>query len=583
MIYNKPHDYSWKLLPSLNNRDTKKELKHSSTDNLILNTQAVEISAPVKKNVDIILDGKPTFVKNLEVDENTIIDLTAMPVIEGIPILRFPDEPYKENTNNVFELIKPEEQKEEVKKEVKAKKSKNTFLLPKKSHILKIASFFILLYFGTFVAFMLPLRPTYSETEKRELSKFPEFSFNALKSGDYFDDISSWFSDTFPFRDSLTAINSSIKELHGFNTVVIHGEIDSGDEIPDAPMDFDTDMGTDNSVVIPENNIPPVTEEVTIAPPSNEELNSGGNKDDPAPNIPTQSLGAVIVAGDSAYEYYSFSSSLAARYINCINTIDSKAKPKNNVYSIVVPTSIDVTLNDSIRAEVNSSNQQKALDYINGSTKNAIAVNSVFNTLRLHRNEYIYFRTDHHWTALGAYYAYSDFCKASGKTPVALSKHETVTYKNFTGTFFTNAGQSSTLKENADSVITYQPYNKTECLITKTDGTQYKWDIVADVTDYGSTLKYLAFIGGDNPLTTITNKDNKSGKTCIVIKDSYGNAFVPFLVPHYSTIYVIDPRHYQSSLASFAQGKTIDDVIFISNMSTTRNEVFIKSLENLVR
>ncbi len=582
MIYNKTRDYSWKFLPSLSIKDSKKEQEQKSPDNLIQTKSTAEINVLPQKNVDIILDGKPTFVKNLEVDENTIIDLTAMPVIEGIPILRFPDEPYKESTGNIVEFPKPETE-EKVKKEAQKKKAKRkNFALPKKSHVLKIASFFVLLYFGTVIAFMLPLRPTYSETEKRELAKFPSFSFEALKSGDYFDDISSWFSDTFPYRDTLTEINSSIKELHGFNTIVIHGEIDSGDEIPDAPMDEIPDSPIVTSPVTDITS--PVTNPQTdVAPPTTEKQDSENTTDEPAPNIPTQSLGAIIVAGDSAYEYYSFSSSLASRYINCINTINSKAKPKNNVYSIVVPTSIDVTLNDTIRKDVNSSDQKKALDYINGSTKNAVAVSSVFNTLRLHRNEYIYFRTDHHWTALGAYYAYSDFCKASGKTPVALSKYKTVTYNNFTGTFFTSAGQSSTLKENADSVITYTPYNNTECLITNTSGSQYKWDIVADVTNYGSTLKYLAFIGGDNPLTTITNKDNTSGKTCVVIKDSYGNAFVPFLVPHYSTVYVIDPRHYTGSLSDFAKDKTIDDVIFISNMSTTRNEVFISSLENLVR
>lgn len=583
MIYNKPRDFSWRLLPSLKPSSEKenKKTRSKSPDNLINETNTAEKYPAFQKNVDIILDGKPTFVKNLEVDENTIIDLTAMPVIEGIPILRFPDEPYKPSEEKPFVELVPAKAQEKPQKKLKAKEEKKEKSKNKPSHILKAASFFILLYFGTFIAFMIPLRPTYSESEKRELSKFPEFSFEALASGDYFDDISSWFSDTFPFRDSLTKIDSRIKELHGINAVVIHGEIDYGDEIPDAPLDAPPEVT--ESVDKNDAPSPIVTEPIKNEPETDETTQAEPTENNEGANVPTQALDAIIVAGDSAYEYYSFSTSLATRFINSVNAIDGKAKPQNNVYSMVIPTSIDITLNDTIRKDVNSSDQKKALEFFNGSTKNAIAIDSIFNTLRVHRNEYIYFRTDHHWTALGAYYAYCDFCKAKGITPIPLSDYEKVSYKDFTGTFYTGAGQSTTLEENADQVDTYTPFNNAECTITKPNGSVEKWSIIADVTDYASTMKYLTFIGGDNPLTTIKNTDNPNGETCVVIKDSYGNAFVPFLIPHYSTIYVIDPRHYTNSLEDFASDKKIDDVIFISNISTTRNEIFISAMEKLVK
>ena len=91
------------------------------------------------------------------------------------------------------------------------------------------------------------------------------------------------------------------------------------------------------------------------------------------------------------------------------------------------------------------------------------------------------------------------------------------------------------------------------------------------------------FIGGDNALTTITNADNPNGETCVVIKESYGNAFVPFLIPHYSTIYVIDPRHYEGTLSEFTKDKEIDDVIFLANISTTRNYIYIDSMEEFIQ
>lgn len=579
MIYNKPRDLSWRLLDSLGKKKSPKELPKVETkpDNLISKPQAAKKpSTPV--NVDIILDGKPEFAKKMEIDENTVIDISTMPDIVGVPILQFPTAvPTQEESAPKKEIAPPpftkpvEEKKPKNKAAAKATFTKGTY-------IARIAAFFVVFYAITVVAFIIPLRPTYSESEKRELTPFPEFTVKALASGDYFEGISTWFSDTFPFREQLTGFNASIKELYGFNNVVIHGELDSGDEIPDTPVEDTTHQTPETT----KPQAPPqTTEPVTM--PNDEQLNSGGNPNAPKPDIQTQNLGAIIVAGESGYEYYSFSKSLAPRFINSVSAIGEKATINGNVYSMVIPTSIDVTLDDALRSQVNSANQEKALNYFNGSIKNAITVNSIYPTMRAHRNEYIYFRTDHHWTALGAYYAYVDWCNTKGIAPIPLSQYNTATYYGFTGTFYTAAGQSSTLKENADNVVTYTPFNNHTCTITKTDGTEYRWDVVKDVSDYGSTLKYLTFIGGDNPLTTIVNEDNPDGEACVVIKDSYGNAFVPFLIPHYSKIYVIDPRHFTDTIGNFCEGKGVTDIIFISNISTTRNEIFIESMEDLVK
>ena len=128
------------------------------------------------------------------------------------------------------------------------------------------------------------------------------------------------------------------------------------------------------------------------------------------------------------------------------------------------------------------------------------------------------------------------------------------------------------------------PFNNVECsIVPKTGDGSMSWPVINDVEDYGSSLKYLTFIGGDNALTTITKLDNPDGGVCIVIKDSYGNAFVPFLIPHYSTVYVIDPRHYDGSLSDFCSDKEIEDVIFLVNISCTRNYTYLDSLQDLTR
>ncbi len=443
-----------------------------------------------------------------------------------------------------------------------------------KGLVTKTVIFFLALYVGMFVSFIIPLRPTYSASEKRELKEFPQFSVNAILSGSYFDDINTWFSDTFPFREQLTKINTALKDLSGFDSIVIHGDVEAGDDIPDMPMNEPVTL-PEETTEPPETTAPPVTEAPSTQPPE--------TVPETKPNIKVQSLGAILVAGNSAYEYYNFSSKLAPEFINSVNNIKTASGNKSNVYSLIVPTSIDIELNDAIRADINSSDQKKALDYFNGSIKNATAVTGIYESQRLHRNEYTYFRTDHHWTALGAYYAYEQFAIAKGITPVPLSNYSTVSFDGFLGSFYSSSSQSEALGKTPDTVIAYVPFNNVNCTVQETNGNSFKWDVISDVNNYDAGLKYLTFIGGDQALVTIENLDMAEGPSCVVIKESYGNAFVPFLIPHYKNIYVIDPRHYKGTLSEFTGNKEINDIIFLANISTTRNSIYIDAMKDFIR
>lgn len=99
----------------------------------------------------------------------------------------------------------------------------------------KAALFFLVMFaFGVF-SMLLPLRPTRSEMEKRDLTPFPQFSVESLASGDYTKGIDTWFSDTFPLRDVFYQINGWVQSFYGIKTVEITGTVQQGDEIPDAP------------------------------------------------------------------------------------------------------------------------------------------------------------------------------------------------------------------------------------------------------------------------------------------------------------------------------------------------------------
>ena len=109
------------------------------------------------------------------------------------------------------------------------------------------------------------------------------------------------------------------------------------------------------------------------------------------------------------------------------------------------------------------------------------------------------------------------------------------------------------------------PIGTNDATLTNVNGETVNWNIVNDVSEYGAGQKYNCFIGGDNPYTEINNPSITDGSSCVIIKESYGNAFVPFLVDHYQTVYVIDYRYYQGNLTQFTQEKGVDDLLFLNN------------------
>ncbi len=101
---------------------------------------------------------------------------------------------------------------------------------------IKAVLFFAVLLCGMVFSLLLPLRPTESLQEKRKLTPFPEFSMESLLSGSYFRGIDDWFSDTFPGRDAFLDANKKVLSFYGIRSVEIHGEVQTGDDIPDTPF-----------------------------------------------------------------------------------------------------------------------------------------------------------------------------------------------------------------------------------------------------------------------------------------------------------------------------------------------------------
>ena len=117
---------------------------------------------------------------------------------------------------------------------------------------------------------------------------------------------------------------------------------------------------------------------------------------------------------------------------------------------------------------------------------------------------------------------------------------------------------------------------------TDKNGDTYNWPLVFDTSTYPESLKYSAFAAGDNPYTVIENNDNPDGKTCVIVKESFANAMIPFIAGSYKTVHVIDYRYWNGKLTDFVSKNNVDDVIFMNNISATRNSQLVSSLSAVI-
>ena len=417
-----------------------------------------------------------------------------------------------------------------------------------------------------FAAFIIPLRPKKSEAEKRELAKFPSFSFSTFFSGEYFSDISSWFSDTVPFRDSLVNLNSKIQHILGTATVLKgFNEVKGGDEIPDKPQTAPTEDPSASAGNPPTNENE--TSEVTTAPPATEPQGEYEGL--------VQKFDSILVAGNSGYEYYNFVQSVADSYIGAVNAAGTKLNGRATVYSMIIPTSIDITLDPRVRKKVNSSDQKKAIDYMEGSMNQYVKRVEIFDVMKAHKDEYVYFRADHHWTGLGAYYAYTRFCEVKGIQPLPLSAYTVRSFDNFLGSFYNDSGKDPALGNTPDVVDTYTPPCQTKMTVTESSGNTLVTPMIYNATTNKPAYKYSAFIYGDNPFTVIENTDKASGDALILVKESFGNAIAPLFTYHYKYVYVVDYRYYSGKLNSLVDKAKAEsggnvDVLYCNNISMTR-------------
>ena len=411
-----------------------------------------------------------------------------------------------------------------------------------KGAVWQMAIFCAVLSFLGVLYLFLPVDKVSIE-EKRSLTPFPELSIQSIKSGDFMDSLDSYAADHFPFRKMFMGISVFLKSIKGIENEkeAFYSNVEAIDQLPS--------MEKNNQV-------------------SEIQKIEGDSKN---------SKGMVVINGQ-AFQLFTNDHPQNIKLANIVNSYAKIFKDCVNIFNIIVPTPTDFMLTNQYKEYIGlekkniEETEKKFLTFVNKVP--------VYDELMKHKDEYVFFRTDHHWTALGAYYGYVAFCQSKGISPIKLSEMEkSQLNEKFLGTHYIKT-KDTKLASNPDKIEYWIPPLESKA-ISYTEGGSI--DKISVYKKEGIEINpYLIFLGGDEPLIHLKSKEIKNNKTILIIKNSYGNPFAPYFTANYENVIVMDYRYTFRSVKEIVSEYNVSDIVIVNGVFSANTISHLDRLKDII-
>ena len=235
------------------------------------------------------------------------------------------------------------------------------------------------------------------------------------------------------------------------------------------------------------------------------------------------------------------------------------------IYDELTPRYLPLVDQLSLVNSINSYLSLKSNDHIN-------TIN-VAEELLKNKDDYIYYKTDHHWTSYGAYLAYLTYMDYLGLEIVDINNLEKITINNFLGTYY---NRSKYFKADSDFITYYNILG----LHIEIDGKEQL--SLMDLDKFKGSDKYSAFLWGNNGLTKVINEnisEERKGSSILIFKDSYANSFIQFLSYNYEIIDIIDLRYFKESIRNFMKDKDYNEILIMYSFNNLSSDINIRRLK----
>ena len=406
--------------------------------------------------------------------------------------------------------------------------------------------------FGTFaVVFSTFPRSTWSELEKRELAKFPAFSIEKLADGSFARDVSSWFSDSEPYRDRLMALSMQIDNMLKLETsgesITFHA---SGQPQTAAAGNGGADAGAATAV-------------------------ADSTEDMADENAKIANAGIIIVGSGQnvrALMAYGGGPGGCTAYAQAANAYKEAFGADVNVYCMVVPTAVEFYLPE--KAKRCSQPQLPTIKNVNAHLNPGVIAVDAYSALAAHKDEDIYLRTDHHWAPLGAFYAAEAFAKAAGVPFRQLSAYRRRVVHRYVGSMY-GYSKDISVKNAPEDFVYYVPEGVKYTTTFTTYDINEKYQITGEHRPVrgaffqhyrdGHGGAYCTFMGGDTKITKVATS-TANGRRVLILKDSFGNAIPGYLFYSFEEVHVVDSRYFSKNMRHYVHDNKITDILFANNI-----------------
>lgn len=244
--------------------------------------------------------------------------------------------------------------------------------------------------------------------------------------------------------------------------------------------------------------------------------------------------------------------------INRLTQMCDKYKDKN-IRIMTVPSAAAI-LSEKLPDFAPFYDDNKITEMIKSQLNDKNIILDTASILQEHKDEYIYYKTDHHWTSLGAYYAYTQWAQSIGITPLNQSEFD---IKILSDEFYGTIHSKLNINTHADTIKAYYPKNKIDYTI-KYNLENKQFDTVYNMDALKTKDKYSVFLNGNNAIAQISTNINNN-RNLLIIRDSFANCFVPFALNHFENISVIDLRYYNAGIEQYINDNNITDILILYN------------------
>ncbi|MDX2013208.1 MAG: DHHW family protein [Myxococcaceae bacterium] len=430
-----------------------------------------------------------------------------------------------------------------------------------------------------------PSRERVSLVEGRALAGWPEFSSKALWSGAYTRDVELAVADHFPQREAFVRFTFAVRARFGLraeSTVyaskggALGGFERPEDWISPAPQassgGFQHLEPVEVPAPLPDDGLAPdggaleVAALPEVVQPAEPE--DGGVE----PEAPTEK-GGVLVHGGRGMMLLSATDDTARAFAKVLDAYGA-AFPSVRVYAVMVPGAGAFYLPPSQRDR--SADERHNLEVMHQALSSRVTWVDVLGALEPHATEPIYYRTDHHWTGLGAFYGANAMLEAAGLSAVSRDALVWKTTASPPGSLFRMTQDPRLSRDELDTTWVVPPDG-----VKSVSYGGERYDVPTPRAFIDERAQgYLTFLGGDVPLMAATT-GVKNGRRALLVKNSFGNPLAPLLLPHFEQVVAVDYRLYFDTIAALVRRFRITDV-FVQNATLTANDPYHRGRLKLV-